>query len=404
MTTAQLSLRPADLLRVLKDLLRAELKARSGVEYTDAQAAAWTDETLLGSSELELDSLELVSIAGRVNELFHLHESGIEDFLLRDRTLGDWVRIVIRGREIAGDQFTFLTSGSTGSPKPCVHPVAALDQEVDALAAMFAGVERVVSFVPTHHIFGFLFTAMLPARLQASVIDARAVASNAVGWSPTDLIVGVPSSYTYLARSAAPLAGARAVVSTSAIDAPTIAALREKGLGQLTEVYGSSETGGLAVRLNCAGPFTLHPFWRLVPTSNGSLLQRVMPDGTFAAPVVCMDHLRPVASGFELGGRIDHAVKIAGTNVFPRRIEALLREHPLIADASVRLMRPAEGERLKAFVVPRQGAITEPSTEESLKSQLSQWSREQLTAPEHPKTWTFGPAIPRDQLGKAADW
>jgi len=70
----------------------------------------------------------------------------------------------------------------------------------------------------------------------------------------------------------------------------------------------------------------------------------------------------------------------------------------------VRLMRPAEGERLKAFVVPRQGAITNPSTEESLKSQLSQWSREQLTAPEHPKTWTFGPAIPRDQLGKAADW
>lgn len=404
MTTAQLALRPPDVLRVLKDLLRAELKARSGVEYTDAQAAAWTDETLLGSPALELDSLELVSVAGRVNELFHLHESGIEDFLLRDRSLGDWVRIVIRGREIAGDQFTFLTSGSTGSPKPCVHPVAALDQEVYALAAMFAGVERIVSFVPAHHIFGFLFTAMLPARLHAAVIDARAVASNAVGWSPTDLIVGVPGSYTYLARSAAPLAGARAVVSTGAIDQDTIAALRAKGLGPIIEVYGSSETGGLALRGNCAGPFTLHPFWRFVPNTNGPLLQRTLPDGTLAAPISCMDKLRPVAGGFELGGRIDHAVKIAGTNIFPRRVEALLREHPLVADASVRLMRPAEGERLKAFVVPRSCAIADPSGEGSLKSQLTQWSRDQLSPPERPKAWTFGPAIPRDQLGKAADW
>jgi acyl-coenzyme A synthetase/AMP-(fatty) acid ligase len=74
--------------------------------------------------------------------------------------------------------------------------------------------------------------------------------------------------------------------------------------------------------------------------------------------------------------------------------------HPAVADAAVRLMRPDEGRRLKAFVVPR----ADDSAATELAAQLSGWIAERLTAPERPAAWTFGARLPRQASGKPADW
>ena len=47
---------------------------------------------------------------------------------------------------------------------------------------------------------------------------------------------------------------------------------------------------------------------------------------------------------FLVGGRVDGAVQIAGANVFPSVIADRLRAHHAVAAASVRTMRPEEGE------------------------------------------------------------
>jgi acyl-coenzyme A synthetase/AMP-(fatty) acid ligase len=86
-------------------------------------------------------------------------------------------------------------------------------------------------------------------------------------------------------------------------------------------------------------------------------------------------------------------------NVFPAWVVDVLALHPQVREAAVRLMRPDEGRRLKAFVVPRSGVDVD-----ALRADLPGWIAERLTAPERPVAWTFGPRLPRQASGKPADW
>jgi long-chain acyl-CoA synthetase len=99
-----------------------------------------------------------------------------------------------------------------------------------------------------------------------------------------------------------------------------------------------------------------------------------------------------------VGSRRDAAVQVGGVNVFPERVRQVLIEHPQVVDAAVRLMRPDEGLRLKAFVVPR------PDAGAGFTQELRAWIDTRLAAPERPKAITLGQQLPRGQLGKAADW
>jgi acyl-coenzyme A synthetase/AMP-(fatty) acid ligase len=99
-------------------------------------------------------------------------------------------------------------------------------------------------------------------------------------------------------------------------------------------------------------------------------------------------------------GRTENAVQVGGVNVFPERVAAVLTEHPAVAQAAVRLMRPDEGRRLKAFVVPQE-AGTDP---DALVGRLWPWLEERLSAPERPKSIVVGGELPAGVFGKAADW
>lgn len=400
------TLRRIDVLRVLKDVIRAELKARSGVQFTDAQAAAWTESTRLGGPELEIDSLELVSIAGRVNELFHLHETGVETTLLSRPTLGDWANLVASSREVADQRFTLLTSGSSGVPKPCEHDAADLWTEVAVHAERFAAVRRIVTMVPANHLFGFLFGVMLPARLGIDAIDARAIpaAELARTLRPDDLLVAVPPQFAFLARTLSACPAREAVVSTGSVDAVTLEQLCRLGLARLTEIFGSTETGGIGQRESCTGPFELLPYWSPIEADPAALL-RHSPGSDHPRRVALMDNLHFLGPRtFTLAGRVDHAVKIGGINVFPAWVQEVIGQHPRVAACRVRMMRPGEGERLKAFVVPDTELMREPDWEPRLRDDLETMCRERLTSFERPKAWSFGETLPVNPMGKPADW
>jgi long-chain acyl-CoA synthetase len=86
--------------------------------------------------------------------------------------------------------------------------------------------------------------------------------------------------------------------------------------------------------------------------------------------------------------------------VFPVRVREILCRHPAVADAAVRLMRPQEGTRLKAFIVPKDPRLADAS----LLSELTAWIDGELTAPERPKALRLGPQLPVSTVGKLADW
>ncbi len=83
-----------------------------------------------------------------------------------------------------------------------------------------------------------------------------------------------------------------------------------------------------------------------------------------------------------------------GENVFPREVEDLLADHEPIAEAAVIGVPDEEwGQRLKAFVVPRDGA-------ELSESQVQEYVKENLARYKAPREVVFLRELPRNATGK----
>jgi len=103
---------------------------------------------------------------------------------------------------------------------------------------------------------------------------------------------------------------------------------------------------------------------------------------------------------FDAGGRLfvdgrdDEMIVSGGENVFPREVEDLLADHEEIEEAAVIGVDDDEwGQRLKAFVVPRNG--TELS-EETVKGYV----KENLARYKVPREVVFLEELPRNATGK----
>lgn len=384
----------AQLRRFVTDAIADELFRQR--RRAPARPQPW-DESLSLTEDLGVDSLELMALATVLSEALHVHESGVEDYLLARRRLGDWVDLAGIALETFSGRLTFRTSGSSGIPKPCVHDLAALAEEIPVWAALLPGRKRVLTAVPCHHIYGFLFTLLLPQ--SASVHDIVDLRGSAPGWlatvaRPGDLVVGHPEFWASVARTVPRMpADVVGVSSTAPCPDALATALEQNGLAALLQVYGSSETAGVGWRLAPREPFQLLPHWRI----DGDALVRTSSVPT--QDVVLQDKLEALGDAkFRVLGRKDQAVQVGGVNVHPARVREVLLKHPLVADAAVRLMRPEEGTRLKAFIVPRPGA------QEDVLAALERWIDSELATPERPKAITVGAALPVSAEGKLQDW
>jgi long-chain acyl-CoA synthetase len=350
--------------------------------------------------DLGADSLERLKLATALAEAVHLHRSGIDDSLLAALTVGEWVEAIARGLERFSAELTFRTSGSTGQPKWCVHELADLETEVAESARLFAGARRVLGAVPSHHIYGFLFTILLPARLGCAFIDVRAHAPARLAGlvAGGDVVIGYPDFWRAFVRTV-PRIAPDAIGVTSTAPCPRDVALgaRAAGFARFIDVYGSSETAGIGWRDEPRSAYELFTVWHRGPGERG--LIRRQADGTERA-FVAPDRLEWTGPRcLRPAGRAEGAVQVGGINVFPDRVGDVLRGHAGVAQAAVRLMRPDEGERLKAFVVPQPGI--DPA---DLLAALWPYIDERLAPAERPKSIVFGAQLPASALGKAADW
>jgi long-chain acyl-CoA synthetase len=401
--TPDLDLRQGDVAALLGSMLRSRLMARGKPEHLFPGTPAPHAGTPMAAA-LGLGPDEPRATAHDLAAMLCLEPEDLRR-VVSGATLDDWAQTALEAWRRRPTEIVFMTSGSTGAPVPCRQKTALLEQEIMAQADIHAGCRRIVALVPRHHIYGFLFTILLPKALNIPVLELAPVpaAISTAGLGPGDLVVAFPLFWKSLADLGRPLPdGLQGVTSTGPCPADSIHALLALGLTRMTEVYGSSETGGLGYRHQPTDAYTLFPFWQQerAIASPPSALRRRMPEGGTTGPYPLPDivewedtrHFRPVR-------RTDKAVQVAGVNVHPNKIAALLRTHPLVRDCAVRLMRPEEGQRLKAFVVGRGG--TDPA---ALRRKLKAWAGDRLSAAELPKSWTFGPALPVNSLGKASDW
>ncbi len=386
--------------RVVGDLAAAELAlARPGRALP---ALPWSVDIDL-AADLGADSLDLMAAATALGDLLQFGQAGMQDALLGRPRLADWV--VAARASLAGfdAQLVFRTSGSSGMPKRCTHSLAGLWREVDELAQVLPGRRRVLSAVPAHHIYGFLFTVLLPQACAGDetlpVLDLRGMSPAALAGQvqPGDLVVAHPDWWRQVAALGLAFpADVVGVSSTAPCPDEVARALADGGL-RLVQVYGSSETAGVGWREGAGEPYRLFSYWRAGaeggverPGDGGTTERLALPDRLDWSDDL---HFLPA-------GRIDEAVQVGGTNVFPAYVREVLAMHPAVLACQVRLMRVDEGSRLKAFVVPHPGA----GEAADLRPVLDAWVAARLTPPERPAAFSFGPSLPRGPGGKLADW
>ena len=384
----------SSLVRVVADKLRAELARPGGVPQSLPESP-WPDDFAIGADGLGADSLQKLQLAGALNEMFHLHRSGHEDELLARRRFGDWVDIVASSWAEHAQEITFTTSGSTGAPKPCRHAVVDLIAEA-ADHVQHLRPQRVLSAVPSHHIYGFLFTVLLPRLAGVDVID---IGPGRPGLVPRrgDLIVSYPDHWRYLAQSWGQMPEVTGVSSTAPLPETLAQRLREGGRMRLVEIYGSSETAGIGRRETTEGPFFLLERWSgMAGWTDSGAARLIARDGRMAATPDVIEIAGP--RQFRVVRRLDRAVQVGGVNVFPAHVATVLEAHPQIAAAQVRLAE--DGARLKALLVPKHERVDSAA----LLASVRDWINVALSVPERPRSLQLVPALPRGKMGKPADW
>lgn len=386
-------IRRNDALRLCKSVIFDELQRLDPSRARRMPAALWTDETRIDEDGLGFDSLSRIDLVSAMTARFALHRSGVEDYMLLHPELGTWAQLLESHFQGAAPDLSlaFHSSGSTGTPKVVQHPLEFLVEEVEAHAAhsLVERPGRVVALVPPHHIFGFLFTVLLPARLGVPVLDLASRGPGALSRElrAGDLIVGTPHIFGRVLTllSGKPVA-AHALSSTAPAPPELWTAVARAGLGALTEIFGASETGGVGHRADPDAPFRLMPY-----------LEPGNPPRRRGAAIALQDHLRWSEDGraFTVHGRHDRSVQIAGHTVSLNAVVAALEAQPEVAHACVR----QDGDRLKCYIVPCAGADA-AALEERLRAEMA--ARHAPAA--RPLSYTFGPQLPRDSMGKLADW
>jgi acyl-coenzyme A synthetase/AMP-(fatty) acid ligase len=306
------------------------------------------------------------------------------------------------------------TSGSSGEPKAVVKQLAQLDAEIGLLERLWgsrlAG-HSVAATVPHHHIYGLLFRLLWPL---AAGRPFDAVTSNEPEILATRLRVlersVLISSPAFLSRlTDLVLVGQLQPVPamTFSSGGPLLSAAAQAiaaGWGEApTEVYGSTETGGIAWRRQSAGDeaWTLLPGVQLETRADGTHAIRSVQAGGGAQAIA--DRIELLDDGrFHLRGRLDRIVKVEEKRLSLPEMEAWLENHPWVREAAATALPvPA---RLGAVIVlsPEGAEALRLQGEKTIAATLKDHLLARFDRVLVPKRWRFPPALPRSERGKVS--
>lgn len=308
-----------------------------------------------------------------------------------------------------------FTSGSTGAPSAIGKSLAQLAREVEALERSFGTQMEgaVVHGTVSHqHIYGLLFRVLWPLAAGRKIAPRRFFHEELAPALAQETACILVSSPAHLKRlpDALDWSGAAArlgAVFSSGGPLPLQAGAQVRRLlGQpATEIYGSSETGGIAWRRlesDAVSPWTPLPgvAWRIV----GDQLEVRSPHLATADWWRSQDRVRAQGEGFVLLGRADRIVKIEERRVSLDALERCLLAQPEVAEARV-LVLPGARTQLAAVVVPAaQGdALRGSSGDRALRQRLDTALAQGQDSVTRPRLWRFVAALPVNAQGKVTE-
>ncbi|MFN2355474.1 MAG: AMP-binding protein [Desulfopila sp.] len=255
-----------------------------------------------------------------------------------------------------------FTGGSTGAPRIWSKTAENILGEAMYLAASYTVGEqdRILATIPPYHIYGLLFSVVLPLVSSASIIDDTPVFPGEILQAAKDhqatILVSVPAHYRVLQDKK--LALRLAFSSAGMLDRAINANFSAQSTG-IVEVYGSTETGGIATRNHSLGEEYFTPFetirWKIrdqrlaVRSPYISSDLPVDNEGFFLAN----DRVENMGgSQFSLKGRADTVTKVGGKRVDLEEISTLIRNHSGVSDCVVTTLADPGGRehRISALI------------------------------------------------------
>ncbi len=248
----------------------------------------------------------------------------------------------------------FYTSGSTGEPLRVSKNKRQLFGEGKCLTKHFSISEDdvVLSGIPARHVYGFLFSVMIPHLSGCFVVDERpqypASIHEVSGRSGATVLVSTPGQLHALS-AAENMPDVRIVFSSGARLRPDARVALEKHGLRVAEIFGSTETGGIAFRED-SDLWT--PFEPVVIDTNqqGNLLVNSPFLENPSEFWECQDRVEIENQKFRDLGRSDDIVKVGAKRVSLDAIEELLLVHPDVRACAV-FVEENPRTRLHAFVV-----------------------------------------------------
>ncbi|HEU5268908.1 MAG TPA: AMP-binding protein [Jatrophihabitans sp.] len=330
-----------------------------------------------------------------------------------------------------GQRIVLLTSGTTGAPKGAAREFGTSLAIPGGYLSRIALRSRRYVFVavPVFHAWGLLSALIALALADTLVLRRRpeiGEVADCLQQYDCDALITVPillsRLLTELAERPRRLPALRLVaVSGSALTPELVQRCR----GQLGEVlynlYGSTEVAYASI----ATPADLAAAPGSVGRPPYGITVKILDDDSQPVPAGESGRIF-VGSGMQFGGytgggskqqvgglmatgdlghldadgrlwvdgRDDEMIVSGGENVFPGEVEELLSTHPQIAEAAVLPVPDADfGQRLRAFVVPANGARLDAD-------QVRGYVKEHLARYKVPRDVRFLDALPRNPAGK----
>lgn len=319
------------------------------------------------------------------------------------------------------------TSGSTGRAQAITKKLGQLTREVATLEALFGQQLAqcdVIATISHQHIYGLLFKVLWP------LAAGRAIHAQSA-FFPEQLAAIIPLQRPWLLLSSpahlkrlpdSPIrpdgSHLQAVFSSGGPLLPEARQATTQLLGQLPiEIYGSSETGGIAWRQIVPSGVTSEisdQSWQPMPqvqirqdADDDCLEVRSphLPDEQWLRMADRVELVAAQTPRFLLRGRADRIVKLEEKRISLDQIEHLLLGSPLVAEVRV-LMHPSQQwqgrDRIAAFVVlntlGRQQLQVEGKL--ALNHQLRAQLVDHIAHVALPRQWRYLETLPANAQGK----
>ncbi|MCQ2604061.1 MAG: AMP-binding protein [Spirochaetia bacterium] len=302
------------------------------------------------------------------------------------------------------------TSGSTGRPKAVLQRLREFENDNAFILSMWKEEfykRKVCSCVSQHHIYGLLFSCMLP--FAAGIPFRRDRIMQPEGFEVLDddsyMIIATPA---FLKRTLENVSGRLhlkdpMIFTSGGVLTPEVAEQTDRIFGFWpVEVYGSTETSGIAYRQSKNGlEWTLFADAQIWKNSDGCLVIRSPyisdPAGFETADLV---DIRDDGK-FLLLGRSDSVVKIEEKRISVTEVENRLNQCEFVKDSCVIAMSDRRQYLAAAVVLNEKGLDKFKDTEKYL---INRYFRDYLAgffeSVVIPRKWRYVDAVPQNAMGK----